>query len=50
MLEKRLAIMDQTAAAQAADRRLEIVVFDISAAGAMRKAVLGERIGTVVHA
>jgi uridylate kinase len=50
MLEKKLTVMDQTAAALAAERDIEILVFDISAAGSMRRAVLGERIGTLVHA
>ncbi|MBI2324767.1 MAG: UMP kinase [Chloroflexi bacterium] len=49
MLEKKLTVMDQTAAALAAERDIEILVFDISAAGALRRAVLGERIGTLVH-
>jgi uridylate kinase len=50
MLEKRLAVMDQTAAALAAEREIEILVFDVAAAGSMRRAVLGERVGTLVHA
>ena len=50
MLERRLAVMDQTAAAQAQDRGLQILVFDVAAKGAMRRAVLGERVGTLVHA
>jgi uridylate kinase len=50
MLEKRLGVMDQTAAALAAEREIEILVFDVAAAGSMRRAVLGERIGTLVHA
>lgn len=50
MLEKKLTVMDQTAAALAAERDIEILVFDVSAAGSMRRAVLGERIGTLVHA
>ncbi len=49
MLEKRLTVMDQTAAALAAERDIEILVFDVSEAGAMKRAVLGERIGTLVH-
>jgi len=49
MLEKKLAVMDQTAAALAAERDIEILVFDVSAASAMKRAVLGERIGTLVH-
>ena len=50
MLEKRLAVMDQTAAALAAEREIEILVFDVADAGCMRRAVLGERVGTLVHA
>ena len=50
MLEKRLAVMDQTAAALAAEREIEILVFDVAAAGSMRRAVLGEHVGTLVHA
>jgi uridylate kinase len=50
MLEKRLGVMDQTAAALAAERDIEILVFDVSERGSMRRAVLGERIGTLVHA
>jgi uridylate kinase len=42
--------MDQTAAALAAERDIEILVFDIADRGAMRRAVLGERVGTLVHA
>ena len=49
MLEKRLAVMDQTAAALAAERDIEIIVFDVSSAGAMRQVVLGEQIGTLIH-
>ena len=49
MLEKKLAVMDQTAAALAAERDIEILVFDVSAASAMKRAVLGERVGTLVH-
>ena len=49
MLEKHLAVMDQTAAALAAERGIEIIVFDVSAAGAMRQVALGEQIGTLVH-
>jgi uridylate kinase len=50
MLEKKLAVMDQTAAALAAEREIEIVVFDISERGSMRRAALGEHVGTLVHA
>ena len=38
-----------TIAALAAERDIEILVFDVSAASAMKRAVLGERVGTLVH-
>jgi uridylate kinase len=50
VLEKKLGVMDQTAAALAGERGIEILVFDISQRGAMRRAVMGERVGTLVHA
>ncbi|MBI2773936.1 MAG: UMP kinase [Chloroflexi bacterium] len=49
MLEKKLMVMDQTAAALAAERDIEILVFDVSSAGSLRRAVLGEKVGTLVH-
>ncbi len=50
MLEKKLGVMDQTAAALAAEREIDILVFDVSERGAMRRAVMGESVGTLVHA
>lgn len=50
LLEKRLGVMDATAAALAEDRRIPIIVFDISQAGAMLRAAKGEAVGTLVHA
>ena len=50
LLEKKLGVMDQTAAALAEERGLPIIVFDISQAGAMVRAAQGEHIGTLVHA
>ncbi len=49
MLEKKLGVMDQTAAALAAEREIEILVFDVSERGAMKRAVMGEHVGTLVH-
>jgi len=49
VLEKQLGVMDATAAALAADREIPIIVFDLSQAGAMTKAAMGEHIGTLVH-
>jgi len=48
LLEKRLGVMDATAAALAEERDLPIIVFDLSAKGAMRRAAMGEAIGTLV--
>jgi uridylate kinase len=50
MLEKKLGVMDQTAAALAAEREIDILVFDVSQRGAMKRAVMGESVGTLVHA
>jgi len=48
LLEKRLGVMDATAAALAEERGMPIIVFDLSAKGAMRRAAMGEAIGTLV--
>ena len=50
LLEKRLQVMDATAAALAEDRRMPIIVFDLSEKDAMLRAVRGEHVGTLVHA
>ena len=49
VLDKKLGVMDATAAALAADRETPIIVFDISQADAMVRAAKGEHIGTLVH-
>ena len=49
LLEKRLGIMDATAAALAEERGIPIIVFDISQPDAMVRAAKGEHIGTLVH-
>lgn len=49
VLEKHLGVMDQTAAALAADRETDIIVFDLSQADALLRAVRGEHVGTLVH-
>ena len=49
VLEKQLGVMDATAAALAADREIPIIVFDLSQQGAMVKAAMGERVGTLVQ-
>src|SRR5438552_3884222 len=50
LLEKKLGVMDATAAALAEERGLPIIVFDISQPEAMVRAAQGEHIGTLVHA
>ena len=48
LLEKRLAVMDATAAALAEERDIPIIVFDLSQTGAMLRAAKGEQVGTLV--
>jgi uridylate kinase len=49
VLEKRLGVMDSTAAALAADRQTPIIVYDLSQVDAMLRAARGEQVGTLVH-
>jgi uridylate kinase len=49
LLEKRLGVMDATAAALAEERDIPIIVFDISQPDAMVRAAKGEPVGTLVH-
>ena len=48
VLNQRLAVMDSTAITFCMDNELPIVVFDVTAPGNIRRALLGERIGTLV--
>jgi uridylate kinase len=48
-LARRLQIMDATAFALCRDQKLPINVFDIGKPGALRRVVLGEDEGTLVH-
>lgn len=48
MLDKKLAVMDSTAATMCRDNNLPILVFDILHPENIAKAVLGENIGTLV--
>jgi len=49
VLKKRLKVMDATAISLCMDNRLPIVVFDLAKKGNIKRAVLGEKIGTVVR-
>lgn len=49
VLKKKLKVMDLTAISMCMDNNVPIVVFDINKPGNIKKAVLGEKIGTLVH-
>lgn len=49
VLEKRLNVMDSTAAALCKDNEIEIVVFDMNVEGNIKRAALGENIGTIIR-
>jgi uridylate kinase len=48
VLEKGLQVMDSTATSLCMDNDIPILVFGLDAPGNIRKAVLGEKIGTLV--
>ena len=48
VLENGLKVMDSTAAALCKDNNIEIVVFDMNIKGNIKRAALGENIGTVI--
>jgi uridylate kinase len=50
VLEKRLQVMDATAASLCMDNQLPILVFNLRTPGNLRRAVLGEPVGSVVKA
>lgn len=49
VLSKRLEVMDSTAISLCMDNKLPIIVFNMHEKGALRRAVLGEAVGTLVH-
>ena len=49
VLKKKLKVMDSTAISMCMDNDLPIVVFDLFARGNIKRVVLGEKIGTLVH-
>ena len=49
VLRDRLNVMDTTAISLCMDNNLRIMVFSVKEAGNIRKAVMGENIGTMVH-
>ena len=48
LLEKRLLVMDSTAASLCRDNNIPILVFGLDTPGNIKKAILGEEIGTFV--
>jgi uridylate kinase len=50
VLNRELKVMDSTAISLCMDNALPVIVFNLLEAGNIRKAVLGEAIGTIVHA
>ena len=48
-LRQRLNVMDSTAFSLCLDNNIPILVFDLNDVGATRRAVLGEKVGTLVH-
>jgi uridylate kinase len=48
-LRQRLNVMDSTAFSLCLDNHVPILVFDLNAPHAIRRAVLGEKIGTLVR-
>ncbi len=49
VLQKRLEVMDSTAISLCMDNKLPIVVFNLNEAGALRRLIQGEAVGTLVH-
>ena len=48
VLKKDLKVMDATAISLCKDNKLPIIVYDLKAAGTLRRIVQGEKVGTMV--
>lgn len=48
ILEKRLLVIDQTAAAMCLENEIDLLIFNMNSQGNIKKAVSGEKIGTIV--
>ena len=48
VIARNLKVMDMTAICLCRDHQMPIVVFDMNAAGALQRIVLGERVGTLI--
>ncbi|OQA04632.1 MAG: Uridylate kinase [bacterium ADurb.Bin400] len=49
VLNNRYAVMDNTAITLCMDNKLPIMVFELMAKGNVKRAVLGEHVGTIIH-
>ena len=49
MIQKRLRVMDSTAASLCMENKIPIIVFDLTKSGNIKKAVLGKDVGTLVE-
>ena len=49
MIQKRLRVMDSTAASLCMENKIPIIVFDLTKAGNIKKAVQGKEVGTLVE-
>jgi uridylate kinase len=49
VLKKELKVMDATAVSLCMDNKLPIVIFDVKKQGNIKRIILGEQLGTVVH-
>ena len=49
VLEKNLQIMDSTAASLCKDNKIDLLVFNMNEEGNIKRAVMGESLGTIVH-
>ena len=50
VLQERLQVMDATAISLCMDNKLPIIVFDLNTPGNIRRAIMGEPVGTIVTA
>jgi uridylate kinase len=48
-IQQRLGVMDTTALSLCMDNHLPIIVFNIKEKGNIKRVVLGEKIGSIVH-
>jgi uridylate kinase len=48
MLNQNLGVMDSTASSLCMDNNIPLIVFSISEAGNIRRAIQGEKIGTIL--